>query len=425
LTSQLFESASLEEALADVRDTVGPHAKIVRAEKVRRGGIGGFFTKESFVLSVERDGSIMPADGHQGDYVHTPPAQRQLAQPTAQRYAADVPAAYSLDALADLADLSDSGHPATFVPSISTETPLFGQVLREATMATALDRELPAGPRWDGSILDLDEPYRSVMPLAPAPTAPATPPQQPAKHREIALEPYPDAPPQQPWWQVLATVAEAQHATPTTIDLQSKPPAPPSAPPVDHRLGHELFGVHPVAAPSSDLATRTAGLEIINAALGPALLPGSVIAVVGHPCDAGTVAARVAVAAAADPFSIHFASNDAAARTDSGLPAGRQVGSVDEAILRSRRWPSRPTPVVVVVDGRDGHWARTVLDAIEATTVVALPSPTDDDDAVRSWVAELGGVQALLVDASCRTTPESLALLGIPALRSPWSLGGH
>ena len=78
--------------------------------------------------------------------------------------------------------------------------------------------------------------------------------------------------------------------------------------------------------------------------------------------------------------------------------------------------------MVVVVDGRDSRWARTVLDGIETTTVVALPSPTDDETAVRAWVAALGGVQALLVDDSCRTSPESLALHGIPALRSPWSL---
>jgi hypothetical protein len=138
--------------------------------------------------------------------------------------------------------------------------------------------------------------------------------------------------------------------------------------------------------------------------------------------DATTVAARVAVAAGADPFAIHFASADAGARTASGLPVGRQIGSLDEAILRSRRWPSRPAPVVLVVDGRDARWARTVLDSVEVTTVVALPSPQDDEPAVRDWVAALGGVQALLVDHSCRTTVESLALQGIPALRSPWEL---
>ena len=480
MTSQLFESASLEEALAEVRDTVGPHAKIVRAEKVRRGGIAGFFTKESFVLAVEHneDGT---AGVHTGGSVRAVPTPQpstwtETAQPDAwhdpyqDRFSTpmDTPAAYSLDALADFADRSDdvfdssTQQAVTEVP-VSTETPLFGQVLRDVSRATALDLEVPAGPRWGGRILDLDldldAPYRSVMPLVSAPTAPATPPvvtyvpqQQPAPaieaakaSREIPLEPYPDAPAQQPWWQTLAEVAETQARTmgtiagtplmPRSIDLSTPrptPPPPPVSAPVDERLGDELFPPAPpqpqVASPEPTSAqTRsttdlTAGLATINAALGPALLPGSVIAVVGHPGDANKVAARVAVAAAADPFSLHIASHDAGALKDSGLPAGRQVSSLDEAILRSRRWPSRPTPVVVVVDGRDSQWARSVLDAIEATTVLALPSPSHDDDEVRAWVAELGGVQALLVDDSCVATPEALALHGIPALRSPWSL---
>jgi hypothetical protein len=490
LTSQLFESASLEEALADVRDTVGPHAKIVRAEKVRRGGIAGFFTKESFVLSVEHQDDLTGEAGYQGDYFRTIPVSQQdswaePSQPDAWqdpfRSTVDTPAAYSLDALADFADRSDdSFEPAGRTPlprsqdnqpdqveqvPVSTETPLFGQVLRDVSRATSFDLEVPAGPRWDGRMLDLDAPYRSVMPLTSAPTAPVTPPVvtytpqhtvqrspravEAKQVREIPLVPYPDAPAQQPWWQTLAEVAETQAAearqatkpvpapAPISIDLVSpRPTNPPTVVTADDRLGDELFAplppapqppAAPVAAPAPSASTAstaelTAGLATINAALGPALLPGSVIAVVGHPADAGQVAARVAVAAAADPFSIHIASHDQAARSASGLPTGRQVSSLDEAILRSRRWPSRPTPVVVVVDGRDSRWARSVLDAIEATTVLALPSPDEDDDEVRAWVAELGGVQALLVDDSCRSTPEALALHGIPALRSPWAI---
>jgi hypothetical protein len=412
LTSQLFESTSLEEALADVRNTVGPNAKIVRAEKVRRGGIGGFFSKETFVLSVEADSGA----GVSVDAARTTPVS-----------VVDAPVAYSLAALADLAD-GDDGAAGRF-PAISTETPLFGQVLQEVSRATALDIELPAGPRWDGRLLDVEATYRSVMPLAPAPSAPETPPVE-AKPREIALETLPEAPPQQPWWQVLAEVGELMAAQalqkPLTIDGQvvPPPPAPPVGPP---KLGSDAISDLLAGQPSSPAPTRPVsvlaeGLATIKAALGPALLPGSVIAVVGHPADAGEVAARVAVAAGADPFAIHFASHDPAARTESGLPGGRQICSLDEAILRSRRWPSRPTPIVVVVDGRDARWARTVLDGIETTTVLALPSPTDDEAAVRAWVAALGGVQALLLDDSCRTSPESLALHGIPALRSPWSI---
>ena len=519
MTSQLFESASLEAALAEVRDTVGPHAKIVRAEKVRRGGIAGFFAKESFVLAVENDDAVVQSPvAVAAAPVRTPPVHPPLswqhsapADPYQDRFSApmDTPAAYSLAALADFADRSDevvesqSQQVVTETP-VSTETPLFGQVLRDVSRATAVDHDEPTQviePRWDGPAPELDDTYRPVAPLISAPTAPVTPPVAPslppavpyfqelvpmieAAHplpvREIPLEVYRVAPTQSPWWQTLAEVAETQAAAaaelqartvppaPLTIDLSApRPvppvpapvqPTPPPAPltaPVAERLGDELFPpvpelpepvveesapepepvavADPVVPPMPQLepqlptqhqstAQLAEGLATINAALGPALLPGSVIAVVGHPSDANKVAARVAVAASADPFAIHIASQDAVALHRSGLPTGRQVSTLDEAILRSRRWPSRPTPLVVVIDGRDSQWARTVLDAIEATTVLALPSPAHHDDEVREWVAELGGVQALLVDNTCASTPEALALHGIPALRSPWSL---
>jgi hypothetical protein len=502
LTSQLFESASLEEALAEVRDTVGPGAKIVRAEKVRRGGIAGFFAKESFVLAVEHDGATTTANSiavpvqravpvHPAPPAHaeawTRPAEADTwNDPYQDRFSApmDTPAAYSLEALVDFADFADrsdetveSQPHADLETPVSTETPLFGQVLRDVGRATAHG---------------YDESFRSVMPLVSAPAAPVTPPvvralptvpyfeEEPAAAEAPVVDEAPsdwDSPvpayqptaPQQPWWQTLAAVAETQAAelaaaapelppAPAWIDLSTPrptapPPSMPAAAPSDDRLGDALFaaGPEPVSpepapvadpvvivrpmpgsprantpeqAPASSQSTAglAAGLATINAALGPALLPGSVIAVVGHPADATKVAARVAVAASADPFAIHIASQDTAALQRSGLPTGRQVATLDEAILRSRRWPSRPTPLVVVIDGRDSQWARTVLDAVEATTVLALPSPAHQDDEVRDWVADLGGVQALLLDDTCASTPEALALHGIPALRSPWSL---
>ena len=42
-----FEGETVEEVLAEVRATLGADAEIVEANKVRRGGLGGFFAKES------------------------------------------------------------------------------------------------------------------------------------------------------------------------------------------------------------------------------------------------------------------------------------------------------------------------------------------------------------------------------------------
>lgn len=56
MPSQLrFEGPDLEELLDRVRTEVGSDARIVAANKVRKGGIGGFFTREYFEVVLEGD----------------------------------------------------------------------------------------------------------------------------------------------------------------------------------------------------------------------------------------------------------------------------------------------------------------------------------------------------------------------------------
>jgi hypothetical protein len=52
-TRLLLEGRDLEELLAQVRDEHGPDAKIVSAEKIRSGGIGGLFGHPKYELTVE------------------------------------------------------------------------------------------------------------------------------------------------------------------------------------------------------------------------------------------------------------------------------------------------------------------------------------------------------------------------------------
>jgi hypothetical protein len=47
------EAETAEEALAEIHETLGPQAKIVDAQRVRRGGIGGFFSREVIELTAE------------------------------------------------------------------------------------------------------------------------------------------------------------------------------------------------------------------------------------------------------------------------------------------------------------------------------------------------------------------------------------
>lgn len=49
----LLEGKDLEELRAKVRNDVGPGAQIVRAERVRTGGVAGFFSREHYELTVD------------------------------------------------------------------------------------------------------------------------------------------------------------------------------------------------------------------------------------------------------------------------------------------------------------------------------------------------------------------------------------
>ncbi|MBU4337121.1 MAG: hypothetical protein KJ548_11160 [Actinobacteria bacterium] len=49
----LLEGSDLSELMSHVRSEFGPHAKIIRAERVRQGGFAGFFAKEKYELTVD------------------------------------------------------------------------------------------------------------------------------------------------------------------------------------------------------------------------------------------------------------------------------------------------------------------------------------------------------------------------------------
>ncbi len=50
--TQQFEGPSIEAVLSEVRRTLGADAEIIEANKVRKGGIGGFFAKETFEVTA-------------------------------------------------------------------------------------------------------------------------------------------------------------------------------------------------------------------------------------------------------------------------------------------------------------------------------------------------------------------------------------
>ncbi len=66
-TNLLLEGDDLEALLVRAKVEGGPHARILRAEKIRHGGVMGFFAKETFEVAIE-----VPDEGEIGTSTPAP-----------------------------------------------------------------------------------------------------------------------------------------------------------------------------------------------------------------------------------------------------------------------------------------------------------------------------------------------------------------
>src|SRR5439155_460016 len=69
---------AIEPLLAQVRDEYGSRVRIISADKVRSGGVGGFFAKQHYELSVE----VPDPTEDRNDMARTRKATTEHAQPT-------------------------------------------------------------------------------------------------------------------------------------------------------------------------------------------------------------------------------------------------------------------------------------------------------------------------------------------------------
>lgn len=161
-TRLLLDGPDIETLLARVQEEHGEAARIVHAEKVRSGGLGGFFSKERYEVSVELPDGAAPA-GPSGPSV-TDVAMPALTFTDVAVSDDDLPPAALL-----LADAVDDDAPST----MSTERSAFADVLgsiraglgdRPAELAPAATSFVPAVPA------PLTTPARVVTPPAPLPT---------------------------------------------------------------------------------------------------------------------------------------------------------------------------------------------------------------------------------------------------------------
>ncbi|HEY0119408.1 MAG TPA: hypothetical protein VGC04_11565 [Cellulomonas sp.] len=393
----LLEGEDLPELMARVRDELGPRATIVRAERVRRGGLGGFFAREHYELTVEVAEPPRPAP--------------RPAAPMVLPSGADV-----LEAMLDAADRAEAGGaelasslsslpsvpsvpsvspspPAPPAPPVSTAGARFAQVL-QGVRALAGEQEAgtpsPAVPAAAGSAA------RAVPASVGAPGIPVAGARSTAAAAQASplAAPSPAAPAGAP----RAVVVRAPWPAVEGVHVPS--------------WGQSAVGLLAAGVPSEMLDQAGSVAEVLERIPEPPQAPrrpGQVLVVVGPREAASTVAALL--------------------RLQWQLPAEAVVESGPEGLTSSAaivRWRMRtslaPHPWILVVGVADDATARVL-----ATGLVAAAQPdqvwavvdarTKRDDAAR-WLEQIGGARrpdALAVQGLLDTSdPGTVLGLGLP-----------
>ncbi len=421
-----FEGPDVQVLLDRIRIELGPGAKIDGAEKIRVGGVLGFFAKEHYRVVVE-----VPASSE----AHAPAATDAGTDGSSRRgrHPQDV-----------------SPVPVTASASAST-TDVF------SVMADATDDVVDIGSsRVHGA--------PAPAPTAPAPTTPAPSVRAPAASAAAAVtDPAVGA---ESFDAVLTRVATTLEATGpgsssgpgSPVDAGGSRPDDGTGEPADIAVKAALFLAEstPMAngttatngtAPDDALvvALRRTGLDealvgsvrdglraggdlealLLEAcgALPPAPgLPGragSLLVVVGAGVPARRLAAAVAGEIGIDPAAVPFASLDAHAYA---VVTGKLlVRSAEDAAEHAPGWRRSEAAVVVVdapVAGGDRSWATHLIASLRPTAVWGVVDSTSKIEDVATWARCLGGLDAVALENTDATVSPAAALgLGIPVAR--------
>lgn len=359
----LLEGGHLAALLAQVADELGPQAQVIRAERVRSGGIAGFFQREHYELTVEVPDAVTPL----------PRARRAAAVPTPR------PAPRGIEDLLDAADAADGadepgGTGPTSAPVVSTGGAAFADVLdqvralaAERAAATREPRPDPARPGPSDGADASDAASAGSGRAAPGPTsapvvlrAPAAP--EPLSTRLARLG-------------VPAALLAREPRTLADLVL-----ALPQAPDAPHGPGDVLV----VAGPAGVVDT-TATLLADRCGLAPEVV-----------VPAGTVAARAA----------------AKGRATRTRPADEaQAQAWRSSAARTHAW------VVALAVGEgpaERAAAGRILRALRPDKTWAVVDARTKTSDASAWLADVGPVDALAV-RGLFDTAEPGAVLGLGA----------
>ncbi len=407
MASQLrFEGGELEELLERVRTEVGPEARIVAANRIRQGGVAGFFAKEGFEVVVDLAGSEADdADtGGRGSR-----SKRRSRATTAAEAASHAAAKNVTTKVAPKNGTTNTAAANTAAPFSPPVAPATASVLDLVEEVNEIEREQvidlseAQGPtvsteRTDfGTMLanltrELDEEEAS-MPTITVNDGPVSPS---AHYRRVTADP--NAAPANGNGAVAARVA---------------PPLPDATPPqADPRL--VALGLPVDLAPSTAVTgdLRTALCQRLAQLPPPPVLPrttGVVIAIVGIGTAPIALARRLADELDIDPAHVLLATPEA--MSDVSHPEEA------EAFRRSCRRRAEPTIVACSIGTGRAQlgWAHRILDRLEPTITWAVVDASCKAEDVGHRITLLGGVDVIAITGIADTiSPAAVLSLGIP-----------
>jgi hypothetical protein len=442
----LLEGPAIEPLLAQVRDEYGSRVRIISADKVRSGGVGGFFAKQHYELSVEvpdpnEDRTDMAqrtktADNGQHslerlleraesqDRIEEPARSATRASGTASPRSV-TPASFGIS------------RPAEATPRPSPENNFGADEGRSAALGDtgAAFAELMAGLNGGDSTDRLTsrpkaaarEDTPTVRPFRPAEASESpmnTAPRMPAAPPSVAPQsPAPPPPPIVAQTSPAPSLAErigGLAASAIEVDPPPPPPAEPAAPVGDsdpvirnlmtvgmpEAMARQITGGDTYAGVLSVLAARPAAPAVPDG-------PGEILVLAGE-LNLGVTIGRQLLEQIGVPENHLLLAAQSTAGT--GLHSSRLISTPEAAEQRAEKLHSAEEPWVVVLEapvgGTDPIWINEMCDAIGATALWAVVDATRKTADTGRHLRSLGEVESLVVHG-VELTSDPASVLGL------------
>jgi hypothetical protein len=466
-TRVLLEGPAIEPLLAQVRQEYGSGVRIISADKVRSGGIGGFFAKQHYELSVEVPDSTDDRTAMAPRKTTPPPPPPRAETPRPQPARVEEPPAQTLEQLLERAESRDriAAHdePATAEQDTGRDAGIgdadekfradpgaaFAELLAGLDAANHIATSGPARPSprpKAAAEKDKDEtptvrPFRPAQatgapvnggtskPLPPVPSLAELMGGLGVTDMDAFDAPKPVAP--TPAAPMAGRSAAAAYGVTPPAEPTDGPPAPstslvPSAPstpvlrsvhndPVVNNLisvgmpepmAAQITGGDTYAGVLSALAARPAAPGVPDA-------PGEILVLAGDVGHAVPIAKQLLEQIGVDQSHLLLAGPSAAG---TGLHSSRVLHDAKAAAARAEKLQSADAPWVIVLDAQVGAtdpiWVNDMCDAIGATALWAVVDATRKTADTARHLRTLGEVEALVVH-SVELTADPATVLGL------------